>query len=66
MTPSSCSIRGNPTRWSDHQAAPRSSYVTKWMVGHYDWGLDAQAATDLGNFGAQASATTQLLAARYA
>ena len=35
-------------------------YVTKWMVGHYDWGLDAQAAIDLGNFGAQASATTQL------
>ena len=35
-------------------------YVTKWMIGHYDWHLDAQAAIDLGNFGAQASATTQL------
>ena len=35
-------------------------YVTKWMIGRYDWGLDAQAAIDLGNFGAQASATTQL------
>jgi gamma-glutamyltranspeptidase/glutathione hydrolase len=35
-------------------------YVTKWVVGRYDWGLDAQAAIDLGNFGAQASATTQL------
>jgi len=35
-------------------------YVTKWVIGRYDWGLDAQAAIDLGNFGAQASATTQL------
>jgi len=35
-------------------------YVTKWIVGRYDWDLDAQAAIDLGNFGAQASATTQL------
>jgi gamma-glutamyltranspeptidase/glutathione hydrolase len=35
-------------------------YVTKWIVGRYDWGLDAQAAIDLGNFGAQASAVTQL------
>ena len=35
-------------------------YVTKWVIGRYDWGLDAQAAIDLGNFGAQASATTGL------
>jgi len=35
-------------------------YVTKWVVAHYDWRLDAQAAIDLGNFGAQASASTQL------
>jgi len=35
-------------------------YVTKWVIGRYDWDLDAQAAIDLGNFGAQASATTGL------
>jgi len=35
-------------------------YVTKWLVGRYDWHLDAQSAIDLGNFGAQASAMTQL------
>ena len=35
-------------------------YVTKWIVARYDWGLDAQVAIDLGNFGAQASAVTQL------
>jgi gamma-glutamyltranspeptidase/glutathione hydrolase len=35
-------------------------YVTKWVVARHDWGLDAQAAIDLGNFGAQASATTEL------
>jgi gamma-glutamyltranspeptidase/glutathione hydrolase len=35
-------------------------YVTKTVVGLYDWNLDIQQAINLGNFGAQASATTQL------
>jgi gamma-glutamyltranspeptidase/glutathione hydrolase len=35
-------------------------YVTKTIVGLYDWKLDAQQAVALGNFGAQTSAVTQL------
>jgi len=35
-------------------------YVTKAIVGIYDWGLDVQQAIDLPNFGAEASATTVL------
>jgi gamma-glutamyltranspeptidase/glutathione hydrolase len=35
-------------------------YVTKTLVGLYDWNLDIQQAINLGNFGAQTSATTQL------
>jgi gamma-glutamyltranspeptidase/glutathione hydrolase len=35
-------------------------YVTKTLIGLYDWDLDIQQAIDLGNFGAQATATTQL------
>ena len=35
-------------------------YVTKTLVGVYDWNLDIQQAINHGNFGAQTSATTQL------
>ena len=35
-------------------------YVTKTLIGLYDWDLDIQQAIDLGNFGAQTTATTQL------
>ena len=35
-------------------------YVTKTLIGLYDWNLDIQQAIDLGNFGALATATTQL------
>lgn len=35
-------------------------YVTKTIIGLYDWNLDVQQAINLGNFGAQTSATTQL------
>ncbi|HEX4884899.1 MAG TPA: gamma-glutamyltransferase [Casimicrobiaceae bacterium] len=35
-------------------------YVTKTVVGLYDWNLNVQQAINLGNFGAQTSATTQL------
>ena len=35
-------------------------YVTKAIVGVYDWNLDIQKAIDHGNFGAQTSATTNL------
>ncbi|MDQ6619302.1 MAG: gamma-glutamyltransferase, partial [Pseudomonadota bacterium] len=35
-------------------------YVVKTLVGILDWQLDIQSAIDLGNFGAQTSATTQL------
>jgi gamma-glutamyltranspeptidase/glutathione hydrolase len=35
-------------------------YVTKTLVGILDWNLDIQSAIDLGNFGAQTSATTSL------
>jgi len=35
-------------------------YVTKTLIGLYDWNLDIQQAIDLGNFGAQTTATTQL------
>jgi gamma-glutamyltranspeptidase/glutathione hydrolase len=35
-------------------------YVTKTLVGLIDWKLDIQQAIDLPNFGAQASATTEL------
>jgi gamma-glutamyltranspeptidase/glutathione hydrolase len=35
-------------------------YVTRTLVGLYDWDLDIQQAIDLGNFGAQTTATTQL------
>jgi gamma-glutamyltranspeptidase/glutathione hydrolase len=35
-------------------------YVTKTVLGLVDWKLDIQKAIDLPNFGAQASATTEL------
>jgi gamma-glutamyltranspeptidase/glutathione hydrolase len=35
-------------------------YVAKTLIGILDWNLDVQAAIDLGNFGAQTSATTSL------
>lgn len=35
-------------------------YVTKTVLGLVDWKLDIQQAIDLPNFGAQASATTEL------
>ncbi len=35
-------------------------YVTKTLVGLLDWNLDIQQAINLGNFGAQTSATTSL------
>ncbi len=35
-------------------------YVTKTLVGILDWKLDIQSAINLGNFGAQTSATTSL------
>ena len=35
-------------------------YVTKVIVGVYDWDLNIQQAINLGNFGAQTTATTQL------
>ncbi len=35
-------------------------YVGKTLVGLLDWNLDAREAIHAGNFGAQASATTQL------
>lgn len=35
-------------------------YVTKTLIGVLDWGLDIQKAIELGNFGAQTSATTVL------
>ncbi|MCL4763537.1 MAG: gamma-glutamyltransferase, partial [Burkholderiales bacterium] len=36
------------------------AYVAKTIVGLVDWRLDVQQAIDLPNFGAQASATTEL------
>lgn len=35
-------------------------YVTKTIIGVLDWKLDVQSAINLGNFGAQTSATTSL------
>ena len=35
-------------------------YVAKAIIGVYDWNLDIQKSIDLGNFGAQTSATTNL------
>jgi gamma-glutamyltranspeptidase/glutathione hydrolase len=35
-------------------------YVTKTLIGLYDWNLDIQQAINHGNFGAQTTATTQL------
>jgi gamma-glutamyltranspeptidase / glutathione hydrolase len=35
-------------------------YVVKTLVGTLDWGLDVQSAINLGNFGAQTTATTSL------
>jgi len=35
-------------------------YVTKTLIGLYDWNLDIQQAINHGNFGAQATPTTQL------
>jgi gamma-glutamyltranspeptidase/glutathione hydrolase len=35
-------------------------YVTKTLIGVLDWGLDIQQAINLGNFGAQTTATTTL------
>jgi gamma-glutamyltranspeptidase/glutathione hydrolase len=35
-------------------------YVVKTLIGMLDWGLNVQQAIDLGNFGAQTSATTSL------
>lgn len=35
-------------------------YVTKTLIGVLDWNLDIQQALELGNFGAQTTATTSL------
>jgi gamma-glutamyltranspeptidase/glutathione hydrolase len=35
-------------------------YVTRTLIGLYDWNLDIQQAINHGNFGAQTTATTQL------
>ena len=35
-------------------------YVAKTLIGILDWGLDVQDAINLGNFGAQTTATTSL------
>jgi gamma-glutamyltranspeptidase/glutathione hydrolase len=35
-------------------------YVAKTLIGILDWNLDIQSAINLGNFGAQTSATTSL------
>jgi gamma-glutamyltranspeptidase/glutathione hydrolase len=35
-------------------------YVAKTLIGIFDWDLDIQSAINLGNFGAQTSATTSL------